>query len=65
VTAGKEEPAQQGLAPSAEWFKKGLGVVTEGRDEVNILHIKWLLAFPAVLLAAGAALAQDFTVAAR
>jgi hypothetical protein len=28
---------------------------------VNISHIKWLLAFPAVLLAAGAALAQDFT----
>jgi hypothetical protein len=28
---------------------------------VNISHIKWLLAFPAVLVAAGAALAQDFT----
>jgi hypothetical protein len=28
---------------------------------VNIPHIKWLSAFPAVLLAAGAALAQDFT----
>ena len=28
---------------------------------MNIPHIKWLSAFPAVLLAAGAALAQDFT----
>ncbi len=28
---------------------------------MNISHIKWLSAFPAVLLAAGAALAQDFT----
>jgi hypothetical protein len=35
--------------------------VTEGCGEVNISHIKWLSAFAAVLLAADAALAQDFT----
>jgi hypothetical protein len=31
------------------------------RDEVNIIYIKWLSALPALVLTAGAAVAQDFT----
>jgi len=35
--------------------------VKEGRDEVNIISIKWLLGLFALMLAAGAVVAQDLS----
>src|ERR1700722_6834942 len=55
-------PPNEGSRRRPNGIKRAAGRQCQrGRAEVSIIDIKWLAALPAVVLTAGAALAQDFT----